>query len=106
ERPLARQLEHRAGLDLRLLVGRVVGHVLALAGLAGAIEDEHRRHALEPRGHHARQAFEAVPVDLQLQSRNRVIERHGAPTYTPRPRCWTLSGSCWGSKWWAWRPRR
>ncbi len=77
DRPLAgERMDGALRLD-EIVLGCLVGDVLAEALLAGSGEPDHRRLAQEPARDLLLEALERVAVDEQGQVANGVVEAHG-----------------------------
>ncbi len=82
ERPLAGEGKRRSALLQPVVLGGVVGDVLADSLLAGAVEVHDGRLAQELGAGLQLQALERVPVDAERKVANGVVEAHRAANAT------------------------
>jgi hypothetical protein len=95
QRPFACEGQDRAGRLQDLVVGRVVGHVLADALLAGAVHADDRRDAREGRRDVAGQALQGIALDVQRQVGEALLEQaHGARTLCTARLTWREMRTC------------
>jgi hypothetical protein len=82
ERPGAGELQDRPEILLGALRLRVVDDVLALALVAGAVQVEDRRAALERLAEAPAEALQLIALDLQGKVRDALVGAHPAPQCT------------------------